>query len=209
MQDLVGSQIDLMCAEASQTLAHVRGGKMKAFAMMSKNALGAAAGRADHGRDRRSGHGHAVLARAVGAEGHAQGRRRQAQRARWWQAFADPAVQKRIAELGMKFRPREQQTPEALRGLSQGRDRQMVADHQGAREASIDRQIKQGSRRNVDEEVACCRRARRGRRPGRTTRRPFRLGRSPIVVPLAAGGSTDTIGAHHGRRHAAASRPDR
>lgn len=36
MQDLVGNQIDLMCAEASQTLAHVRGGKMKAFAVMSK-----------------------------------------------------------------------------------------------------------------------------------------------------------------------------
>ena len=35
MQDLVGNQIDLMCAEASQTLAHVRGGKMKAFAVMS------------------------------------------------------------------------------------------------------------------------------------------------------------------------------
>ena len=36
MQDLVGNQIDLMCAEASQTLAHVRGGKMKAFAVMSE-----------------------------------------------------------------------------------------------------------------------------------------------------------------------------
>jgi tripartite-type tricarboxylate transporter receptor subunit TctC len=35
MQDLVGNQIDLMCAEASQTLTHVRGGKMKAFAVMS------------------------------------------------------------------------------------------------------------------------------------------------------------------------------
>ena len=34
MQDLVGNQIDIMCAEASQTLAHVRGGKMKAFAVM-------------------------------------------------------------------------------------------------------------------------------------------------------------------------------
>jgi tripartite-type tricarboxylate transporter receptor subunit TctC len=35
MQDLIGNQIDLMCAEASQTLAHVRGGKLKAFAVMS------------------------------------------------------------------------------------------------------------------------------------------------------------------------------
>jgi len=36
MQDLVGGQIDLMCAEASQTLTHVRSGKMKAFAVMTK-----------------------------------------------------------------------------------------------------------------------------------------------------------------------------
>jgi tripartite-type tricarboxylate transporter receptor subunit TctC len=36
MQDLVGGQIDLMCAEASQTLTYVRGGKMKAFAVMTE-----------------------------------------------------------------------------------------------------------------------------------------------------------------------------
>ena len=35
MGDLVGNQIDLMCAEASQTLEHVRAGKMKAYVMMS------------------------------------------------------------------------------------------------------------------------------------------------------------------------------
>jgi tripartite-type tricarboxylate transporter receptor subunit TctC len=36
MQDLVAGQIDLMCAEASQTLTYVRGGKLKAFAAMAK-----------------------------------------------------------------------------------------------------------------------------------------------------------------------------
>jgi len=36
MQDLVAGQIDLMCAEASQTLTYVRGGKLKAFTVMSK-----------------------------------------------------------------------------------------------------------------------------------------------------------------------------
>jgi tripartite-type tricarboxylate transporter receptor subunit TctC len=35
IQDLVGGQIDLMCAEASQTLTYVRGGKIKAFAVMA------------------------------------------------------------------------------------------------------------------------------------------------------------------------------
>src|SRR5258707_9976116 len=36
MQDLVAGQIDLFCAEASQTLTFLRGGKMKAYAVMSK-----------------------------------------------------------------------------------------------------------------------------------------------------------------------------
>ncbi len=36
MQDLVAGQIDMFCAEASQTLTFLRSGKMKAFAVMSK-----------------------------------------------------------------------------------------------------------------------------------------------------------------------------
>jgi tripartite-type tricarboxylate transporter receptor subunit TctC len=36
MQDLVAGQIDMFCAEASQTLTFLRGGKMKAYAVMSK-----------------------------------------------------------------------------------------------------------------------------------------------------------------------------
>ncbi|TMJ34581.1 MAG: tripartite tricarboxylate transporter substrate binding protein BugD [Alphaproteobacteria bacterium] len=37
MQDLVAGQIDMFCAEASQTLAFLRSGKIKAFAVMSKS----------------------------------------------------------------------------------------------------------------------------------------------------------------------------
>jgi tripartite-type tricarboxylate transporter receptor subunit TctC len=36
MQDLVAGQIDMFCAEASQTLSFLRSGKIKAFAVMSK-----------------------------------------------------------------------------------------------------------------------------------------------------------------------------
>ena len=36
MQDLVAGQIDMMCAEATQTVTYVRGGKVKAFAVMTK-----------------------------------------------------------------------------------------------------------------------------------------------------------------------------
>jgi tripartite-type tricarboxylate transporter receptor subunit TctC len=35
MQDLLSGTIDVMCAEASQTVSHVNAGKMKAFAVMS------------------------------------------------------------------------------------------------------------------------------------------------------------------------------
>jgi tripartite-type tricarboxylate transporter receptor subunit TctC len=37
MQDIIAGQMDLMCAEASQTLPYVRGGQMKAFAVMAKD----------------------------------------------------------------------------------------------------------------------------------------------------------------------------
>ena len=36
MQDLVGQQIDLMCAEGSQTLTYVRSGKIRPFAVMTQ-----------------------------------------------------------------------------------------------------------------------------------------------------------------------------
>ena len=48
-------------------------------------------------------------------------------------ALADPAVRERLTELGMEIPPREQQTPEALLRAAKGRDREMVAGHQGRR----------------------------------------------------------------------------
>src|SRR5262249_16184436 len=39
VQDLMGGQIDLMCAEASQTVPYVRNGKIKAYAVMSQSRL--------------------------------------------------------------------------------------------------------------------------------------------------------------------------
>src|SRR4051812_28127079 len=37
MQDLIAGQIDLFCAEASQTLTYIRSGQMKAFIVMAKD----------------------------------------------------------------------------------------------------------------------------------------------------------------------------
>jgi len=113
MQDLVAGQIDLMCAEASQTLSHVRGGKMKAFAVMSKARFPALPDVPTmeevgvtgleisfwHGMWAPKGTPAAVIAKlndAVVA------------------AFEDPAVRKRIGDLGQAIPAREALTPAAL-----------------------------------------------------------------------------------------------
>ena len=112
MQDLVGNQIDLMCAEASQTLAHVRGGKLKAFAVMS-------AGRwaplpniptmKEVGLDMLWSFWHGLwgpknlpkpMVEAINA---AVGK-----------AFEDATVAKRISDLGMTIPARDQRSPQAL-----------------------------------------------------------------------------------------------
>jgi tripartite-type tricarboxylate transporter receptor subunit TctC len=113
MQDLVAGQIDLMCAEASQTLPHVRGGKMKAFAVMSKTRFPALPDVPTmeevgvsgleiafwHGMWAPKGTPAGVIAKlndAVVA------------------AFEDPAVRKRIGDLGQAIPAREALTPAAL-----------------------------------------------------------------------------------------------
>jgi tripartite-type tricarboxylate transporter receptor subunit TctC len=113
MQDLVGGQIDLMCAEASQTLAHVRGGKMKAFAVMSKQRyaplpdvptmeeVGVTGMHISfwHGLWAPKGTPKPVIAKVNAAV---------------VAAFAEPAVRKRIDELGQTIPPPSELTPEAL-----------------------------------------------------------------------------------------------
>jgi tripartite-type tricarboxylate transporter receptor subunit TctC len=113
MQDLVGGQIDLMCAEASQTLAHVRAGKMKAFAVMSKERWGPLPDVPTmeevgvtgmeisfwHGMWAPKGTPKTVITKVNDAV---------------IAAFADPAVRKRIAELGQVIPPPDQLKPEAL-----------------------------------------------------------------------------------------------
>src|SRR5262245_6178635 len=79
-QDLVAGQIDVFCPEASNSLPLVKGGKVKAFAVLSQHRWPAAARRADHGRGRLAGPLHSILARLLRACRYAQGHRRQAQR---------------------------------------------------------------------------------------------------------------------------------
>jgi tripartite-type tricarboxylate transporter receptor subunit TctC len=113
MQDLIAGQIDLMCAEASQTLAHVRSNKMKAFTVMSKtrwpampeipttDEIGAAGMYISfwHGLWVQKGTPKDVIGKLNAAV---------------VDALADGNVRKRLTDLGQVIATREQQTPAAL-----------------------------------------------------------------------------------------------
>jgi tripartite-type tricarboxylate transporter receptor subunit TctC len=113
MQDLVGGQIDLMCAEASQTLTYVRGGKMKAFAVMAHtrwpalpdvpttDEIGAPGMYISfwHGLWVPKGTPKEVIIKLNGAV---------------VDTLADPAVRQHLTDLGQVIATREQQTPAAL-----------------------------------------------------------------------------------------------
>ena len=47
-------------------------------------------------------------------------------------AVNDPATRKRLADIGQEFFPAEMSTPDGARQIPEGRDRQVVAGHQGA-----------------------------------------------------------------------------
>ncbi len=113
MQDLVGGQIDMMCAEASQTLTYVRSGKMKAFAVMAKtrwpsmpdvpttDEIGAPGMYISfwHGLWVQKGTPKNVVAKLNDAVAD---------------TLADPAVRQRLTDLGQVIATRDQQTPKAL-----------------------------------------------------------------------------------------------
>jgi len=119
MQDLLAGTIDIMCAEASQTLAHVTAGKMKAFAVMGRKRY---AGLPDvptmeevgitgmdisfwHGLWAPKGTPKDIVAKLNGAV---------------VKALADPAVQKRVAALGMSIPAKAELTSQALRDFHKG-----------------------------------------------------------------------------------------
>ncbi len=113
MQDLLGGQIELSCLEASQTLPHYRSGRFRAFGVVTKDRWflapevptmeeGGVAGMQMpfwHGLWAPKGTPTDVIAKLNTAV---------------ITSFADPALQKRFAEMGHDIPPREQLTPTAL-----------------------------------------------------------------------------------------------
>jgi tripartite-type tricarboxylate transporter receptor subunit TctC len=113
MQDMIANQIDLMCAEGSQTLPYVRGGQMKAFAVMAKerwpalpevpttDEIGAPGMYISfwHGLWAPSGTPPEAIARLNKAV---------------IESLADPTVRKRLTDLGAVIAPTAEQAPAAL-----------------------------------------------------------------------------------------------
>jgi tripartite-type tricarboxylate transporter receptor subunit TctC len=116
LQDLVAGQIDLTCDLAANSLPQVRGGNIKAYAVMAKQRWFAAPDvpTADeagvpaiyvttwHGIWAPKGTPKSVIAKLTAA---AQA------------AMADAGVRARLTEQGLEIPPREQQTPDALHAL--------------------------------------------------------------------------------------------
>ncbi len=113
MQDLVAGQIDLSCLESSNTLANVRAGKIKAYALLTSSRWSQApdvptvdeAGVPGlympfwHGLWVPHGTPKDIVARLNGAV---------------VETLSDPAIVKRLGELGQEIPPRDQLTPAAL-----------------------------------------------------------------------------------------------
>jgi tripartite-type tricarboxylate transporter receptor subunit TctC len=113
MQDMLAGTIDTMCAEASQTLAHVTAHKMKAFAVMGRMRY---AGLPDvptmeemgiSGMDISFWHG---LWAPKGTPKNIIDKLNAAA----VKALDDPAVQQRVTALGMSIPDKAQLTPKAL-----------------------------------------------------------------------------------------------
>jgi tripartite-type tricarboxylate transporter receptor subunit TctC len=116
MQDVMSGQVELTCLEASATRAHVQSGKLRAYALLSKSRWTGApdvptideAGVPGlylpfwHGLWTTKATPRDVIARLNAAV---------------LEVLADPAMQKRLTELGVEIPPRDQQTPDAMRAF--------------------------------------------------------------------------------------------
>ena len=130
MQDLVAGQIDLACTEASNVLPHLRAGKLKAYAVLTKERWPVAPEIPTI--DEAFGLHHDVLAWALGAEGHAEGRDRKAQRRGDGRTDRSDGARAHRAD-GPGDRAAWAADAGGARRAPQGRGREVAAGDQGGR----------------------------------------------------------------------------
>jgi tripartite-type tricarboxylate transporter receptor subunit TctC len=113
MQDLMGSQIDLMIATAPTSLPAMQAGSIKAYAVTAKSRLATAPNIPTVDEAGLPGLHFSSLQALWAPKGTPKDLIAKLN-AIVVDAFADPAVRQRLADLGQEIFPREQQTPEAL-----------------------------------------------------------------------------------------------
>ena len=131
LQDLVAGQIDLQMEPASNFYAQVKAGAIKPYAMTSKTRIGGGARHPDRGRGGLAGLCRLALVRRLGAEGHAEGGVRAAQRGDDGDAGRPDGDAQVPGAWPGEARARAADAGGAAR-VPESRDRQVVADHQGA-----------------------------------------------------------------------------
>ena len=130
LQDLVGGQVDISCLEAAQTMQQFRAGMVKVFGVLANRRWTGAPHVPTLGGRRIAGRPDRVLARPVGAQGHAERYRRQAQRRGGGGVCRSGGAQALCRSRPRDARARAAVTTGAV-GASQGRARPLVAGDQG------------------------------------------------------------------------------
>ena len=113
MNDLVAGQIDLIVDQTSNSISQVRAGNIRAYAVTDDKRVELGAGHSDHRRSGPARISHDAVVRPVGAEGYAEGDRRQAQ-CRGGGCVERSGRAQAVREPGLADAAEGQLTPEAL-----------------------------------------------------------------------------------------------
>ena len=116
MQDLLAGQVDLMIVQVADALAQAQAGRLKAYAVTAKTRLALAPDLPTVDEAGLPGF-HVLSWHAIWVPKETPKAVVATLNAAAVEALADPAVRKRLADVGQEIFPRERQTPQALRAF--------------------------------------------------------------------------------------------